>query len=182
LAMYLWGGMNALNTPELNDLCEEKKFPHMLTCTGWIALYDSKGHVLPKRHSGNRISEREVNGVDLVNLAIFRLVHPKAYIDEVRAYVHNRNPVNPPYSRSQICRAEERLGIGLKVASTTSNEAYRPANLQKRNAYWGTAYPAGVNDQDTSCMIDIDKAGFKLESKDRRRKKNGITPTCRCEG
>ena len=105
----------------------------MLTCTGWIALYDSEGRVLPKRHSGNRISEREVNGVDLVNLAIFRLVHPKAYIDEVRAYVHNRNPVNPPYSRSQICRAEERLGIGLKVASTTSNEAYRPANLRERH-------------------------------------------------
>jgi hypothetical protein len=64
-----------------------------------------------KRATGNRHSTREVNGVDLVNLALFRLVRPKAYIDEVRAYVHNRNPVNLPYSQSQIVRAEHRLGL-----------------------------------------------------------------------
>ena len=51
-----------------------------------------------KLATGNRHSTREVNGVDLVNLALFWLVRPKAYIDEVCAYVHNQNPMNLPYS------------------------------------------------------------------------------------
>ena len=83
--------------------------------------------------------------------------------------MHNRNPVNRPYSCSQICRAEDRLGISTKVASTISGEAYRPLNLYKRDVYWREAYPVGISDQDTACMIDIDEAGFKLESKDRKR-------------
>jgi hypothetical protein len=134
-------------------------------------LFQEEGHVLPMRKTGNSHSEREVNGIDLVNLALFRLVLPKAYIDEVRAYVHNRNPINPPYSRSQIHRAEARLGLWQKVASSTSSEAYRPENILRRNRYWGQPYPHGVNDQETSQMIDIDEAGFKLESKDRKRGK-----------
>jgi hypothetical protein len=73
-------------------------------------------------------------------LALFRLVLPKAYIDEVQAYVHNHNPVNPPYSRSQIHRAEARLGLWQKVASSTSSEAYRPENIYKRNRYCGDSH------------------------------------------
>lgn len=171
LEYYLHGGMDALETPTLNNLRHQNKFPHINTCKRWIAIYNSEGHVLPKRHTGNHHAEREVHAVDLVNLALFRLVHPKAYIDEVRAYIHNRNPINRPYSRSQICRAEVKLGLWMKVASTTSSEAYRPVNLFKRDRYWGEAYPNGVNDQDTTIMIDIDEAGFKLESKDRKRGK-----------
>ena len=64
-----------------------------------------------KLATGNRHSTREVNGVDLVNLALFWLVRPKAYIDEVCAYVHNQNPMNLPYSQSQIVRVEH-IGLG----------------------------------------------------------------------
>ena len=169
--MYNQGGYDALRTPEIQQLRGIHRFPHMDTCKRWIHLFLTEGHVLPKRHTGNAHSEREINGIDLVNLALFRLVYPKAYIDECRAYVHNRNPVNPPYSHSQIHRAEARLGLWQKVASSTSSEAYRPENVFKRNRYWGEAYPRGVNDQDTASMIDIDEAGFKLESKDRKRGK-----------
>ena len=45
--------------------------------------------VLPMRATGNSHSSREMNGIDLVNLALFRLVRPKSYINEVRAYVQN---------------------------------------------------------------------------------------------
>ncbi|KAL7526315.1 hypothetical protein ACHAXR_001422 [Thalassiosira sp. AJA248-18] len=165
------GGLTALRTPQLDALRANRKFPHLDTCKRWIRIHNTEGHVRPKRHTGNNHSEREVQGVDLDNLALFRMVRPKAYLDEVRAYVHNRNPVNRPYSRSQICRAENKLGLWLKVASTTSGEAYRPANINKRDRYWGEAYPGGVNDQNTESMIDIDEAGFKLESKDRKRGK-----------
>ena len=44
-----------------------------------------------------------IHGQDLVNLALFRVMRPKAYLYEVAAYdIHNRNPANPPYSNSQI--------------------------------------------------------------------------------
>ena len=167
------GGIEALETPENNQLRAQHKFPHIDTCKRWIVIFKQEGHVLPKRHTGNNHSEREVQGIDLVNLALFRLICPKAYIDEVRAYVHNRNPANRPYSPSQIHRAEERIGIWTKVASSTSNEAYRPVNLNKRSDYWSKPFPDGVADQETEDMIDIDEAGFKLESKDRKRGKVG---------
>jgi len=151
---------------ESRFLRHQNKFPHINTCKRWIAIYNSEGHVLPKRHTGNHHAERAVHAVDLVNLALFRLVHPKAYISEVRAYIYNRNPINPPYSQSQICLAEVKLGLRMKVDSTTSSKAYRPINLFKRDRYSREAYPNGVNDQ---IMIDIDEAGFKIESKDRKR-------------
>ena len=76
-----------------------------------------------------------------------------------------------PYSRSQIVHAEQRLGLWLKVASSTSNEAYRPVNLARRTNYWRESYPTGINDQNTAHMIDVDEAGFTLESQDRKRGK-----------
>ena len=99
------------------------------------------------------------------------MVRPKAYLHEIRAYIHNRNQTVMPYSDAQIHRAEQRLGIFTKVASSTSNEAYRPINLNRRADYWREAYPLGVNDQDTKYMIDIDEAGFRLNDKDRKRGK-----------
>ena len=131
LAIWQQGGYDALDTPHYNALREDHKFPHMDTCRRWIRLYQDAGHVLPKRDTGNHHAQREIGGVHLVNLALFRMVRPKAYIDEVRAYINNRNPAQRPYSPSQVVRAEQRLGLWLKVGSTTSNEAYRPANLQK---------------------------------------------------
>ena len=115
-----------------------------------------------------------MSGQDLINLTIFRLIRPKAYIDEVRAYVHNRNPANPPYSRSQIHRAETRLGIWLKVGSTTSDMAYTPINLEKRRQYWRRM--VGVKAEN---VIDIDEAMFKLQAQNRSRGK--VTCQRRCD-
>ena len=175
------GGNKALKAPWIEQLRFQKKFPHYDTCQRWIQIYKEADHVLPKRATGNKFSQREVKGQDLFNLALFRLAFPKAYIDEVRAYLHNRNPANEPYSWSQIfVRAGQRLGLWLKVASTTADEAYRPANLLKRQMYWGENYPHGVNDQDLAHMIDIDEAQFKLQSQDRKRGK--VTKQRRCNG
>jgi hypothetical protein len=99
------------------------------------------------------------------------MVRPRAYLYEVAAYIHNRNPANPPYSRAQIYRAETRLGLSRKVGSTTSDLAYLPANLHKRERYWNSAYPEGIANQSTEDMIDIDKAKFKLGTQNRKRGK-----------
>jgi hypothetical protein len=92
------------------------------------------------------------------------MVRPKAYIDEVRAYVHNMNPENPPYSRSQIGRAEKRLGLHRKAGSTTSDCAYFDLNLFKREQYWHAEYPEGVSGESTRDVIDLDESNYKLET------------------
>jgi hypothetical protein len=107
----------------------------------------------------------------LFNLTLFRLIWPKAYICEVKAYINNMNPDNQTYSDSQISRAEQRLGLWLKVGSTTSDQAYRSINLLKRWNYWREAYPLGVRGEDTDYIIDIDEAKFKLKFQDRKRVK-----------
>ena len=58
---------------------------------------------MPKAPTGNKESRREINGVDLVNLALYRLVRPAAYLSEVKAYIYNRNPTNLPYSDCWLC-------------------------------------------------------------------------------
>jgi hypothetical protein len=133
-ALWLDGGNAALRTPALDQLWMQNpsQFLHFTTCMSWIQIHLAAGHVRPKRPTGNIFSQREVNGVDLFNLTLFRLIRPKAYICEVKASVSNMNPDNQPYSDSQISPAEQRLGLWLKVGSTTSDQAYRPINLLKR--------------------------------------------------
>ncbi len=96
------------------------------------------------------------------------MVCPKAYIDEVRAYVHNMNPDNPPYSRSQIGRAENWLGLCRKVDSTTSDCAYLEINLFKCERYWPMEYPEGVLGESTRDVINLNKSNYNLESQNRK--------------
>ncbi len=86
----LWkNGVDLKHSPWIAELREQKLFPCWRSCRRYITSFNDEGTTLCKQATGNRISEREVNGQDLVNLAIYRMVCPKAYIDEVRAYVHN---------------------------------------------------------------------------------------------
>ena len=66
--------------------------------------------------------------------------------------MHNRNPTEAPYSMSQVHRAEVRLGLWLKVGSSTADEAYRPINLSKRRQYWKEEYPDGIKGIDGHAM------------------------------
>jgi hypothetical protein len=92
------------------------------------------------------------------------MVRLKAYIDEVHAYIHNRNPANPPYSQSQIYSAELQLGLFWKAASTTSDLAYSPVNLFKRHEYWSQAFPDRVAVESTCDFINIDESGYRFNS------------------
>ena len=167
LQMILNGGIDAVKTPDCSRLRHQKKFPSLKTCRKWLAQYIVLGHVRPKRHTGNRKAEREISGEVLKQLAFYRAVRPHARIYEVKAYLTDRFPNIPPYSDSQISRAEDRLGLSRKKSSKTSKLAYSPTNLAKRRAYWECDYPAGIADQETSDVIDIDEARYKLESADR---------------
>jgi hypothetical protein len=119
----------------LARMCTNYKFSLMKTVGQWICQYNFEGTALPKHAIGNRHSTWEVNGVDLINLTLFRLVRPKVYLDEVRAYMHNRNPATSPYSQSQIVRVEHRLDLTRKAASSTSDRAHLSLNMHIRYLY-----------------------------------------------
>ena len=81
-----------MNEEDLNAVwIAPEKFPCLQTCRRWIRLYQGEGHSCCRRPTGDHFSEREVHGQDLVNLAVYRTVRPKAYIDKVRAIVHNHH-------------------------------------------------------------------------------------------
>jgi hypothetical protein len=164
----IWQNGGDLRSPVLEQLQQQRKFPHIVTCKRWIRQFVHKGHTRCKRPTGNRISQQEVHGKNLVNLALYRMVCPKAYIDEVRAYVHNQNPANPPYSQSQVIRAEQRLGLIRKATSTTSDCAYFQLKLFKRQQYWHAEYPDGTLGKSTRDVIDLDESNYKLETQNRK--------------
>ncbi len=139
----MWLNRHELNSPVLNQFCQQKKFPCIKTCQNRIAKYTSLGHTHPKRATGNGQAKRELCGGNLKQLAVYCAVFPKATTDEIRAYLFNLQPANnqpPPLLHSQIICAEQLLQLSRKVGSTTCSRAYLPINLTKREMYftWGS--------------------------------------------
>ena len=162
-----------MNGEDLNDVWIEllrhqhqRNFLCVRTCRRWIHQHQGEGHTHHRWSTGNRFSKREVHihRQDLANLAVYQTVQPKAYIDKVRAYVHNQNPANLLYSQSQIGRAELRLGLNRKAASTTSDCAYFQVNLHKQVMYWNVAFPDGVSRESTRDVIDIKESNYEFNA------------------
>ncbi len=162
----MWLNGEDLRSPALDLLRQQKKFPSLETCKVWIRQFTTHGHIDPKRATGNHRAERELRGEWLVRLAIYCTVNPKATIDETRAYLYNLQPQNnqhPPFSLSQIYRAEQLLQLLWKVGSTTCCRAYLPINLTKREMYFTWGEPFGIADTPIQDVVDLDEAGIKLE-------------------
>lgn len=171
-----------LDTPALQALRDVYAYPSLDTCNRFINQMQHYGHVQPKRATGNHDAEREVRGQALVRLALFRCVCPAATTDEARAYLFNMDPTVLPYSPSQIDRAEKLLDLRRKAASTTCERAYLPINRQKRQSFWNSNYPVGRANVRTRDMIDMDEAGFKIESTNPKFGKTVSWLRCYLEG
>ena len=111
--------------------------------------------------TGNRHAEREISGLVLEWLALYRAVLPKATLAECRAFLFNMDPTQPPYSNSQVHRAEKLLDLKRKAASTTADFATLPINMLKRELYWTMPPPLGMVGVAVADILDIDEAGFK---------------------
>ena len=121
---------------------------------------DDLGHVRPFRRTGNQRSSRELKGQALINLALYRAVHCKAFGYEIRAFLFNRNPTTPSCSASQLSRAEKRLGLTTVAASTTANHVHLLINLEKQRMYWEMGYPLGIAYIDIADLIEMDEMGM----------------------
>ena len=163
--------------PELVALRAARKFP-----SRWIQIFNQTGDICPLRHTGNHHAEREVQGLALKQLALYRCVFPKATIAECRAYLFNVDPINEPFSSSQVHRAEKFLGLKRKAASTTADLAFLPWNMALREYYWTHPPPLGMRGVPIADIIDINEAGFFLEHSDRKFGKTILSLRCSQNG
>ena len=158
------------------------KYPSNRTIQRWITRYNLYGHYLPFRRTGNNRATRELRGLDLSDLALIRAVLPKSRLYEVKAFVFSANPINRPYSNSQLYRAESLIGLSRKAASTTSHDAHLPINLVKREQYWNAQYPFGIAGIDPRTIIDCDEMGLELEHQNRSFGKTAVGERCDQKG
>ena len=87
-------------------------------------------------------------GPDLVLLALYRILFPKALLSEVAAFVWNawgrlQNAL-VLYGLPNILKAETRLGLTRKKGSTTAYQAYFPINTALQQTFWTQPWPYGM--------------------------------------
>jgi len=69
-----------------------------------------------------------------------------------------------PFRPAAIFDAEHLLGLRRKALSAMCMRAFLPINKHKSYVFWNHNYPLGRADIQTQDIIDVDKAGFKIES------------------
>eukprot|EP00567_Pseudictyota_dubia_P014059 CAMPEP_0197436338 /NCGR_PEP_ID=MMETSP1175-20131217/3810_1 /TAXON_ID=1003142 /ORGANISM="Triceratium dubium, Strain CCMP147" /LENGTH=382 /DNA_ID=CAMNT_0042965605 /DNA_START=300 /DNA_END=1448 /DNA_ORIENTATION=- len=156
-------GMESVN-PMVQQLRSEHLYPAERTMRRYRQRLNEHGHFMRFVRQGNQRATAIVGG-DLMLLAQFRILFPKARIAEVIAYLFNAR--GRFYHPSQISRAEDRLGLTRKRGSTTARQARLPRNLQWRWNYWNLPYPYGMVGIRRRDIIDLDECGVFLESANR---------------
>ena len=129
-------------------------------------------HLRRWRWTGNNFAT-VLRGVDNYMLAYWRSIWPKSTHAEMNTLLFNsqlaRGEPNPRFfSPSQLSRAEDKLGLSAKRASTTAYQALLPRNITKRWIYWNCNYPAGIADIPKDDWIDYDEAAIFVETANRK--------------
>ena len=116
--------------------------------------------------TGNK--DREVLvGLDQFNLVLFVLAWPDARLDEIIAYVANAGN-GRVYTRAQVTKRLNDLGMTRKVGSTEARQASLPINIFKREHFWNMGLPFGVNGCERRRLIDVDEIGIELQRSNRK--------------
>lgn len=158
------------------------EYPARRTVLKWARRMRQHGHTRSYTKQGN-LRAAVIRGETLLRLAAFKHAYPRSSINETNAFLWNSS-MEPPgqrrlYSASQISNAEDRLGLSLKVSSTTARQAMLPINIQKRHNFWHLPYPFGVSNINREDLIDMDEAAVFLETINRKRGKTAIGTRCR---
>lgn len=130
----------------------------------------------------NHEAQREVRGRTLIRMALFWTTNPEGTVNTARAFLFNMDPTVLPYSPAAIVRADHLLGLQCKAASTTCKRAYWTQNSALCHMFWNLPYPLGWANIRTKDMIDMDKAGFKVEASNPKFGKTVLWQCCYLEG
>ena len=116
--------------------------------------------------TGNKESEVLV-GIDQYHMILFLLAWPDARLDEICAYVANAG-TGRVYTRSQISKRLNELGMSKKVGSTEAKQASLPINLFQTEQFWSQPLPFGINGCERRRLIDVDECGIELLKTNRK--------------
>jgi len=106
-------------------------------------------------------------------LEFWRSVWPKSTHAELNALLFNgqvsRGVPNPRfYAPSQLCRADDRLGLSSMRGFKIAYQALLRKNLDHRFVYWHSHYPAGMADVLRDDVIDFDETAIFVETTNRK--------------
>ena len=96
-------------------------------------------------------------------MTIFLLVQPRAKSDHIATFIASRGGTRG-LSRQSISRRTKELKYSRKRASLEAFQAYTPINIMRRELFFTSPPPIGIHGTPLSQAIDIDEAGFTLES------------------
>lgn len=161
------------------QLRDQRIEPSLRSVRRWIRQRQTRGTFKSYKGTGNRRAT-VLRGWHQVLLATYVSCFPKANAFEKIAFVHSATGIM--YDQSQITRAEQRMGLSRKKASTTARQAFAPHNVARRFAYWHLPYPVGIADIPMQSMIDIDESKLILEMVNRKHGKCLLERRCRETG
>jgi transposase len=122
--------------------------------------------VVPFKSTGNKAMSK-INGIHQRELILYRIAYPKATADEVRRYLYEDVPGLKLFSRSDISKAETRVGLTRKCGSTTAWQAYEPRNILRRDLYWSVPPPLGIVGVHLWEFVDFDECAIFFTTPDR---------------
>jgi hypothetical protein len=108
--------------------------------------------------------------------------YPRINAAETNTFLYHVNGQRRFYHPSQIYRAQQRIGLSKKRASTTEIQEALPINQPRLWSYWNLPYPFGIADIVTDDLIDIDEAAVFEESANRSSGKCHLSVRCHDDG
>jgi hypothetical protein len=118
------------------------------------------------KSTGNKASSK-ICGVHQRELILYRIAYPKATADEVRRFLFEDVPGFKLFTRSDVSKAETRLGMTRKRGSTTAWQAHLPQNILRRDLFWSQPPPMGIIGVPLAEFVDIDECAIFFETADR---------------
>ena len=158
------------NSPLVLLLRAQRLWASRQTIYRWRVRQQVHGHVRRFRRTGNHRAT-VLRGTQMINLAVWRVLWPRGNHHKANIWLHHAGGRLRFYQPSQISKAEDRLGLSIKRASTTARQALLPINRQLRFNYWYLPCPFGIANVPRSRIIDLDEAALFIESSNRSRGK-----------
>jgi len=120
----------------------------------------------PYRMTGNK-SQTKLVGADLLLLAIFIIIYPKATLDEMATFIYNKG--GGLYSRQDMSRRLRGLRVIRKVGSTEAYQAFTPRNIWRCDMFRSRPPPLGIVTVERRTMIDADEFAMEMNKCNSKR-------------
>lgn len=170
---------NGAEDATVQQLRQLSQYPVRRTIRRYRRKITREGTYYEYRHNGN-IRAYVLRGADQVLLSLYVQCFPHATGLEKIAFLYRAT--GTWYNESQITKAEQRIGLSRKKASTDASQAFEPRYLLQRQHFWHSPYPWGIADIDCEDMIDLDECKVLIEHANRKFAKCILGRRCRKTG